>query len=142
MTGLRPTSEYPIRGAEREVYTIALEVPSTSAQNGQGRPQGTAPPLESTPQRLCRCPAALPPQHRFRFCSRRSRHHPFPTSDKSVPLVYGEGDPLDGNGADTPADLKLRWRRRDLRAFDADAMAKEAGSREAKTDGRVPMPSG
>ncbi len=54
-------------------------------------------------------------------------------------------DLLDGDGTDMPADLKLRWRRRGLRAFDADAAAKQAsevGSREAKTDGEVLMPSG
>lgn len=54
-------------------------------------------------------------------------------------------DLLDGAGTDMPADLKVRWRRRGLRAFDADAAAKAAGkggSREARTDGEVHMPSG
>ncbi len=54
-------------------------------------------------------------------------------------------DLLDGAGTDMPADLKLRWRRRGLRAFDADAAAKEAGkgsSREAGTEGEAPVPSG
>ena len=43
-------------------------------------------------------------------------------------------DLLDGVGDDSPADLKLRWRRRGLRAFDADATAKaeakQAGTRK------------
>ncbi len=54
-------------------------------------------------------------------------------------------DLLDGAGTDMPADLKLRWRRRGLRAFDADAAARAAGkggSGEAGTNGEVPMPSG
>ncbi len=38
-------------------------------------------------------------------------------------------DLLDGHGDDSPADLKLRWRRRGLRAFDADAAAKQTGDR-------------
>lgn len=44
----------------------------------------------------------------------------------------------DGAGTDMPADLRRRWRRRGLRAFDADATAQRAkgGSRE------TPMPSG
>lgn len=56
-------------------------------------------------------------------------------------------DLLDGASTDMPADLKLRWRRRGLRAFDADAAAKaeakgKGGSREAGTSGEAPMPSG
>jgi hypothetical protein len=38
-------------------------------------------------------------------------------------------DLLEGLGDDSPADLKLRWRRRGLRAFDADAAAKQTGDR-------------
>lgn len=53
-------------------------------------------------------------------------------------------DLLDGAGTDMPADLKLRWRRRGLRAFDADAAAKEAseaGNRKM-TGEKAPMASG
>ena len=54
-------------------------------------------------------------------------------------------DLLNGAGGDVPADLKLRWRRRGLRAFDADADAKEAGGgggQAAGTDREAPMPPG
>ena len=44
-------------------------------------------------------------------------------------------DLLDGHSDDAPADLQARWRRRGLRAFDADAAAKEKTQEE-------PMPSG
>jgi hypothetical protein len=44
-------------------------------------------------------------------------------------------DMLDGHGDDAPADLHARWRRRGLRAFDADAAAKGKTQEE-------PMPSG
>jgi hypothetical protein len=37
---------------------------------------------------------------------------------------------LDGHGDDSPADLKLRWRRKGLRAFDQDAALKKSGKRE------------
>lgn len=39
-------------------------------------------------------------------------------------------DLLDGLGDDSPTDLKLRWRRRGLRAFDADAAVKKVGDRK------------
>jgi len=39
-------------------------------------------------------------------------------------------DLLDGHGDDSPADLKVRWRRRGLRAFDADAARKQEGDRK------------
>ena len=39
----------------------------------------------------------------------------------------GLRDQLAGLGDDSPADLKVRWRRRGLRAFDADAAARQAG---------------
>jgi hypothetical protein len=39
-------------------------------------------------------------------------------------------DLLEGLGDDSPADIKLRWRRRGLRAFDADAAAKQMGDRK------------
>ena len=39
-------------------------------------------------------------------------------------------DLLDGLGDDSPTDLKLRWRRRGLRAFDADAAVKQVGDRK------------
>lgn len=44
-------------------------------------------------------------------------------------------DRLRGFGADDerPEHLKLRWRRRGLRAFDSDAAAKTAGIRKART---------
>ncbi len=49
-------------------------------------------------------------------------------------------DQLEGLGDDSPADLKARWRRRGLRAFDADAAAKTAASQSApdKTEGSMP----
>jgi len=40
---------------------------------------------------------------------------------------------LDGHGDDSPADLKLRWRRKGLRAFDQDAALKKPGKREDET---------
>ena len=49
------------------------------------------------------------------------------------------------SGTDMPADLKLRWRWRGLRAFGADAAAKEAskaGGLEAGTDREAPVPPG
>ena len=48
-------------------------------------------------------------------------------------------DQLDGLGDDTPADLKARWRRRGLRAFNADAAAKAASQRQAadKVEGPI-----
>lgn len=39
-------------------------------------------------------------------------------------------DLLDGHGDDSPADLKVRWRRRGLRAFDADASGEQEGGRK------------
>jgi hypothetical protein len=39
----------------------------------------------------------------------------------------GLRDQLTGLGEDQPETLKLRWRRRGLRAFDADAAARQAG---------------
>jgi hypothetical protein len=39
-------------------------------------------------------------------------------------------DLLDGHSDDSPADLKVRWRRRGLRAFDADAAGKQEGDRK------------
>jgi Conjugal transfer protein TraD len=39
-------------------------------------------------------------------------------------------DQLEGLGDDSPADLKTRWRRRGLRAFDADAAAQAEDKRK------------
>ena len=39
-------------------------------------------------------------------------------------------DQLEGLGDDSPTDLKARWRRRGLRAFDADAAAQAEGKRK------------
>ncbi len=52
-------------------------------------------------------------------------------------------DLLDGAGDDSPADLTARWRRRGLRAFDADAAAKAASedSRKADSAEEAVMPS-
>jgi hypothetical protein len=47
-------------------------------------------------------------------------------------------DQLDGHGDDGPADLKVRWRRRGLRAFDADAAREQEGKR--KEAGAVIVP--
>ena len=47
-------------------------------------------------------------------------------------------DLLDGHGDNSPADLKLRWRRRGLRTFDADAVRKEEDDR--KEAGAVIVP--
>ncbi len=51
-------------------------------------------------------------------------------------------DQLDGLGDDSPADLKVRWRRRGLRAFDADAAARVAGRHQEPDSMEGPMPSG
>jgi hypothetical protein len=51
-------------------------------------------------------------------------------------------DQLEGLGGDSPADLKARWRRQGLRAFDADAAAKTAASQSAPDKVGEPMPSG
>ena len=47
-------------------------------------------------------------------------------------------DLLEGLGDDSPADIKLRWRRRGLRAFDADAAAKQAGDRKEEDGVNAP----
>jgi hypothetical protein len=51
-------------------------------------------------------------------------------------------DQLEGLGDDSPADLKARWRRRGLRAFDADAADKVASSQPAPDRTGGSMPSG
>jgi Conjugal transfer protein TraD len=51
-------------------------------------------------------------------------------------------DHLEGLGGDSPADLKARWRRRGLRAFDADAAAKAASSQSTPDQTEEAMPSG
>jgi hypothetical protein len=50
-------------------------------------------------------------------------------------------DQLEGLGGDSPADLKVRWRRRGLRAFDADAAAKTAASPPTPDKTEDSMPS-
>ena len=50
-------------------------------------------------------------------------------------------DQLDGLGDDTPADLKARWRRRGLRAFDTDAATKAARRPQAADKVEGPMTS-
>jgi Conjugal transfer protein TraD len=50
-------------------------------------------------------------------------------------------DQLEGLGGDNPADLKTRWRRRGLRAFDADAAAKAEARQQTPDDTEKPMPS-
>jgi hypothetical protein len=51
-------------------------------------------------------------------------------------------DQLEGLGDDSPADLKARWRRRGLRAFDADAAAKVAARQQTPDKTEGPMSSG
>jgi hypothetical protein len=51
-------------------------------------------------------------------------------------------DQLEGLGGDSPADLKARWRRRGLRAFDVDAAAKTAPSQSAPDQTEEAMQSG
>ena len=51
-------------------------------------------------------------------------------------------DQLDGLGDDNPADLKARWRRRGLRAFDADAATGTPSRREGRDKMEEPMRSG
>ncbi len=51
-------------------------------------------------------------------------------------------DQLDGLGDDSPADLKVRWRRRGLRTFDADAAARAESRRQEPDRMEKPMPSG
>jgi hypothetical protein len=50
-------------------------------------------------------------------------------------------DQLEGLGDDSPADLKTRWRRRGLRAFDADPAAKAEARQQTPDDTERPMPS-
>ena len=51
-------------------------------------------------------------------------------------------DQLDGLGDDSPADLKARWRRRGLRTFDADAVARAESRRQEPDRVEKPMPPG
>lgn len=51
-------------------------------------------------------------------------------------------DQLDGLDGVSPADLKARWRRRGLRAFDADAAAKAENRHQGPDRMEKPMPSG
>ena len=46
--------------------------------------------------------------------------------------LLGLRDQLNGAGEDSPADLKVRWRRRGLRAFDADAAQRQSGNRKER----------
>jgi hypothetical protein len=51
-------------------------------------------------------------------------------------------DQLEGLGDDSPADLKVRWRRRGLRTFDADAADRAASRRDGAGEREDPIPSG
>jgi Conjugal transfer protein TraD len=51
-------------------------------------------------------------------------------------------DQLEGLGGDSPADLKARWRRRGLRAFDAGAADKAAAAQETSDQTERPIPAG